>query len=204
MAHIWKLPSKAAPTRPRARKRWEENKTRTATTVSTWPKKRKPNCHGALIWRTVSQNDWMSNLQISYYYVFVPNHFKVGNFDGGTCMCGVVLKCQHNCGFDQWSSATAMFHFAESRGNCCERERCGTRMVGVYSVSRRRWDVNFGHRLSCTGPLEGVFRQRKKPVWQEGSFPTLCRHFRMAAVVNNLRLSAHPRRTHREFEPTQL
>ena len=67
-------------------------------------------------------------------------------------MCGVVLKCQHNCSFDQWSSATAMFDFDESRGNCCESERCWTRMVGVYSVSRRRWDVNFGHQLSCTGP----------------------------------------------------
>lgn len=64
-----------------------------------------------------------------------------------------------------------VWYFDESRGNCCERERCWTRMVGVYSVSRRRWDVNFEHQLSCTGPLEGVLRQRKNLCDRKVRFP---------------------------------
>ena len=54
-----------------------------------------------------------------------------------------------NCGFHHRSSATEVFDFDDSGGHCHrERQRCRTQMVGVFSVNRRRWEVNFGHHLS--------------------------------------------------------
>ena len=49
-----------------------------------------------LIWKMVVQNYWISDSQMTYYCLPVPNlkQFFVGNFDGKTCICGIVSQCR--------------------------------------------------------------------------------------------------------------
>ena len=81
------------------------------------------------------------------------------------CGCCRTVRCDAAC-----MPGTLYAKTVNLLDSHCERQRCRTQMVGVYSIGWRSREVNFGYRLSFRGRLKGVLCQQTDSLWQEGSF----------------------------------
>ena len=117
--------------------------------------------HVVLIWKTVMQNYWISDLQMTYYCLPVPNFetiFMLETLMEELAYVGLCLNAGKTVALTNEAQPPQCLILTNQEDNCRKRQRCWTQMVGLYFLSGGQWKANFGHHLSFTGRLKGILR----------------------------------------------